>query len=492
MRLQKTKTTAKKGSPEEEALKKQATRRNPEGYKKLAQYYIDAYRFEDAATALASYKKWEKTPSCAEEERLIETGSQMLLGVEKVVIIDSLVIDKTSFLQAYKLSNDAGKLYKSLDFFAAAKSGDTASDSGNAGNGQKADEDHFIDESAPTPEVKRMSFNPKPQQNTASSASGTEKAKADAEKPEPNAENAEGNTQKAKSAMKYEGTLFLTGLGKNVLYGQEGKIYSRISRLGEWSAPEELSATVNDSLCDYPFLCSDGLTLYFASTGHGSLGGYDLYVTRYNRETHDYYRPDNVGMPFNSLANDYMMAIDETSGLGWFASDRYQPEGKVCIYIFLPSENKNTYDIETTDEALLRSLARLSPIRNTQSGHTAELKKGQERLQKIRTEYGRKSIEKPAEFHLVINDERTYTSVLDFHSGTAAKKATEWKNLESKLEGLKQSLEKARDLYAAAPESQQKKLRLSILDMETQVRKLAESLYRMENEIRNLEQKALQ
>ena len=39
-------------------------------------------------------------------------------------------------------------------------------------------------------------------------------------------------------------------------------------------------------------------------------------------------------MPFNSPYNDYMYVIDEYNNLGWFASDRYQPEGKgMCICI---------------------------------------------------------------------------------------------------------------------------------------------------------------
>lgn len=45
-------------------------------------------------------------------------------------------------------------------------------------------------------------------------------------------------------------------------------------------------------------------------------------------------------MPFNSPANDYMYAIDEFNNIGWFASDRYQPDNKVCIYVFVPNSSK--------------------------------------------------------------------------------------------------------------------------------------------------------
>ncbi|MFR3186749.1 MAG: hypothetical protein ACLTOV_01045 [Phocaeicola sp.] len=43
-----------------------------------------------------------------------------------------------------------------------------------------------------------------------------------------------------------------------------------------------------------------------------------------------------MGMPFNSPYNDYMYALDDFNNLGWFATDRFQPEGKVCIYVFAP------------------------------------------------------------------------------------------------------------------------------------------------------------
>jgi len=49
-----------------------------------------------------------------------------------------------------------------------------------------------------------------------------------------------------------------------------------------------------------PFVMSDGLTLYFASTDHQSFGGYDLYVTRYNLATDSYLVPNQLNMPFNS------------------------------------------------------------------------------------------------------------------------------------------------------------------------------------------------
>lgn len=97
----------------------------------------------------------------------------------------------------------------------------------------------------------------------------------------------------------------------------------------------------------FPFVLSDGLTLYFASTGDQSLGGYDLYVTRYNISTDAYLASNQLNMPFNSPFNDYMMAIDEEKGIGWFASDRYQQADSVCVYTFIP--NAQVIMVESED-----------------------------------------------------------------------------------------------------------------------------------------------
>ncbi|NLJ01381.1 MAG: tetratricopeptide repeat protein, partial [Bacteroidales bacterium] len=99
--------------------------------------------------------------------------------------------------------------------------------------------------------------------------------------------------------------------------------------------PSSINAMGNQA---YPFVLSDGLTIYFASTGHQSFGGYDLYVTRYNLASDTYLVPNQLNMPFNSPFNDYLMAIDEEKGVGWFASDRFQPADSVCIYTFIPNQ----------------------------------------------------------------------------------------------------------------------------------------------------------
>ena len=151
------------------------------------------------------------------------------------------------------------------------------------------------------------------------------------------------------------GTVYETELGNKIYYSEQGKdktlnILSKNKMLDKWGESSQLPSSFNaNGNSNYPFMLTDGATIYFASDGEGSIGGYDIFVTRYNTNTDAYLAIENVGMPFNSPYNDYMYAIDEYNNLGWFASDRYQPKGKVCIYVFIPNSSKQIYNFETME-----------------------------------------------------------------------------------------------------------------------------------------------
>lgn len=102
----------------ETAVKK----RIPSGQLYLARNYNDLYRFEDAIKCYEEYISdlSKRKRSTAEAEKLLEkskTNLRMLKGIEEVCIIDSIVVDKDRFLEAYKISPESGKLFTYNDFF---------------------------------------------------------------------------------------------------------------------------------------------------------------------------------------------------------------------------------------------------------------------------------------------------------------------------------------------------------------------------------------
>ena len=126
--------------------------------------------------------------------------------------------------------------------------------------------------------------------------------------------------------------------------------------------------------------------------------------------------PENVGMPFNSPYNDYMYVIDEFNDLGWFASDRYQPEGKVCIYVFIPNSSKQVYNYEGMDPDKMISLAQLHSIKDTWTD-TDAVEAAQERLRTAANAKPRTT--KKHDFQFIIDDHSTYYQLDDFRSPQA-------------------------------------------------------------------------
>lgn len=82
--------------------------------------------------------------------------------------------------------------------------------------------------------------------------------------------------------------------------GGQSDLFTSYKLLDRW-APAEKQITINTPGNEnYPFLMLDGVTLCFASDGEGSLGGYDIFITRFNSDANKFLPAENVGMPFNS------------------------------------------------------------------------------------------------------------------------------------------------------------------------------------------------
>lgn len=163
-----------------------------------------------------------------------------------------------------------------------------------------------------------------------------------------------------------------------------------------WTRPAELQGlyqpALTDSLC-YPFLMADGTTLYFAARGTESIGGLDIFVSRLDVEAGRYMRPENIGMPFNSTANDYLYVIDELTGIGWFATDRRQSPGQVCLYTFLPPDTRELWP-DTYTTVQLAARAAITSIRDTWA-HTAERKAALARLAAVETNTADRHLDRP-------------------------------------------------------------------------------------------------
>ena len=128
-----------------------------------------------------------------------------------------------------------------------------------------------------------------------------------------------------------------------------------------WSQPKLVNKQITSSSDEiYPMLSPDGTKLYFSSKGLYGMGGYDLYVSEFNKNTKEWGTPVNMGFPYSSPADDFLFINTENQKYSFFASNRETSSDSVCVYVL---------EYETTpvrkalkDIKLLRNLAFLTPV----------------------------------------------------------------------------------------------------------------------------------
>jgi len=251
----------------------------------------------------------------------------------------------------------------------------------------------------------------------------------------------------------------------------------------KWEEPSLLSE-LPQPMADYPFLMPDGVTLYFSAEGEGTVGGRDIFRTTYNADDAHFYEATNMGMPFNSPANEYLLAFSDLDNLGWLVSDRYQPEDKVCIYTFEPTAQRQTFD-EDTDESVLKSYALTEQIKDTwQFGdRTAAIQRRDAMLVRMNSKQTTDRVE------FVVNDQTTYTSLSDFKSANGKKKYQAIVADRSKLVQLQSLLDSSRTRYADASKSKKYEIGRQIKSLEEEVNALETDIAKAEKALRNAESK---
>lgn len=268
---------------------------------------------------------------------------------------------------------------------------------------------------------------------------------------------------------------------------EDYRIYSDGNHLFEqhkfqevWEERHQLEGIgTEDFTMEYPFLRSDGQTLYFACDSLPGLGGYDIYRTTYDADEGAYYQPERLGMPFNSAANDYMMAIDETHQVGWWASDRNAPEGHVTLYLFLLKDEYDYLDEPTV------SRARLDCIRETwkePEGYASLI----EELMNATPEAESASL-----LHINIADGVVYTSEDQFHSSKAWEAYRQSEQLAQQISALEQDVADWRKALAGTTEATRASLSQRILTAEQDLFTLTDRLRQAVLEYRKLEQEEL-
>lgn len=259
------------------------------------------------------------------------------------------------------------------------------------------------------------------------------------------------------------------------------RLYTQTMLGDGWSKPAVIAdfGSAEYPMQNYPFLAADGTTLFFSAKGNESMGGRDIFMSSFDSDEAKWYKPQNYGLPFNSTANDYLLAIDDLDTLGWLVTDRRQPEGKVCIYTFVPTQSRQNFDDEDLSDKELEAYARILSIKATWkfgnrnaaiARRDAMLKRQNEKRQ-------------VATMHFVVNDNKVITSPSQFKNSQSRKLYAQVVELRKMIDDTNDYLSSAREAWHNGDH----RLKDAILKAEDTLEKQQNDLVSLEKKIRSLE-----
>ncbi|MGM0477643.1 MAG: OmpA family protein [Bacteroidota bacterium] len=173
---------------------------------------------------------------------------------------------------------------------------------------------------------------------------------------------------------------------------------------------------VNSKFNDGPvYMHIDGETMYLASQGHESLGGYDIFVSHKNQGV--WSRPENMGYPINTPYDDFFFASTASGKYAYISSNRKGGKGGFDIYkvTFWGPPKQPIVDME---DYLLASVAH--PIKDPKIEETVSVNKVS------LTVFKGKTIDaisrKPVEGQIEITDNETGNVIEEISTNSASGK----------------------------------------------------------------------
>lgn len=108
---------------------------------------------------------------------------------------------------------------------------------------------------------------------------------------------------------------------------------------GKWSAPKNLGPKVNTKFDeDFPTLWHNGKTLFFASQGHTSIGGYDIFMSYQGDPSQEWATPMNIGYPLNTFDDDLYFTLSGNARTGYVSAVKAGGLGDLDIWYFTLKE----------------------------------------------------------------------------------------------------------------------------------------------------------
>ncbi len=146
--------------------------------------------------------------------------------------------------------------------------------------------------------------------------------------------------------------LFYVSGNSDLSLGGKDILYSKLDEKGRWTDPVNLGSVINTPYDEEGvFITPDGTTLYFASQGHNSMGGFDIYRSE-RRPGGTWSAPENLGYPINTPDDEVFYITDRSGKTGYYACIREGGFGAkdICKVVYLGSEKELVF--RTSDQLL--------------------------------------------------------------------------------------------------------------------------------------------
>jgi outer membrane protein OmpA-like peptidoglycan-associated protein len=129
-----------------------------------------------------------------------------------------------------------------------------------------------------------------------------------------------------------DGTFFIASSDRSGGYGGLDLYESRLLADGSWGELVNLGPKINTRYDeDAPYIDPDMITVYFASKGHTSMGGYDVFKTR--RTVSDGWSDAiNMGYPINTPGDEIYYVMTPKYNRAYYSSDNLQGYGDMDLY----------------------------------------------------------------------------------------------------------------------------------------------------------------
>jgi len=215
-------------------------------------------------------------------------------------------------------------------------------------------------------------------------------------------------------SLSFDGKRLFFVSNKDGGLGAEDIYYSDMDINGEWGPSKNLGPEINTKYREEGvFMHPDGVTLYFSSQGHGSMGGFDIFKSIL--ENGKWSVPVNLGYPINGPDDDVFFVVSGSGNRAYFASAKQGGYGEQDIYkiTFLGPEKQ---PLLNSQDQLLAVVG--SPVSNLKTESAIEVKSSKLTILKgvVTDEKSQKPMESVIE--LIDNEKNSILATFKSNSST--------------------------------------------------------------------------